>query len=593
MRSACAGEAFYKAHEGKRYCVLHFPDREKSEDFSRALKRKLENEEFDFRGVSFPEKVSFKGFEFGSDADFGHATFWNGADFSHAHFKEKAYFNAGSFNYLPVDFSFALFDGPAYFGGRQFEVLADFRSATFGAQSFFGGCKFTYGADFRGSSFAAIAYFAGVHFHGYAWFSSVTFGVPGGPANFDAAFRSRPKPKDSKDDSLSEDSLLRMDLRADFSGANFHSQTSFRDATFNLPTDFLRVNKNTENKTEKTEFVSAVFNAEVRFQDAIFPAMADFSYARFNESAADFSSAGFGPSNFSHALFKVSSDFRLASFNEPADFSNTTFAGQTDFRAAQFKSTANLSSVLIESYLRFAGANGKQSFGSESSLDLQFATIEKPECVSFHTLTLRPVWFVNVDARAFSFTNVDWDWRNINDEIEHLRTKAISTPHRLMAIAYRHLAVNAEDNHQYEDASRFRYLAMDARRLDGWRGFTPWRLSWWYWLASGYGERMLRAFLVILAIWLVAGLLYTRVGFARWEPRTATESDVVTATRDNVGAALSFSRALTYSAGVMTLQRPEPRPATTAAQTLVLLETILGPVQAALLALAIRRKFMR
>jgi uncharacterized protein (DUF433 family) len=42
----------------------------------------------------------------------------------------------------------------------------------------------------------------------------------------------------------------------------------------------------------------------------------------------------------------------------------------------------------------------------------------------------------------------------------------------------------------------------------------------------------------------------------------------------------------------MTFQKPEPRPATPAAQTVVLLETILGPVQAALLALAIRRKFM-
>lgn len=43
----------------------------------------------------------------------------------------------------------------------------------------------------------------------------------------------------------------------------------------------------------------------------------------------------------------------------------------------------------------------------------------------------------------------------------------------------------------------------------------------------------------------------------------------------------------------MTLQKPEPRPETTEAQTLVALETVLGPLQAALLALAIRRKFTR
>jgi hypothetical protein len=76
-------------------------------------------------------------------------------------------------------------------------------------------------------------------------------------------------------------------------------------------------------------------------------------------------------------------------------------------------------------------------------------------------------------------------------------------------------------------------------------------------------------------------------------PKLASESDMASAKRDDVGGPPSkFSRAITYSAAVMTFQKPEPRPATTSAQSVVLLETILGPVQAALLALAIRRKFM-
>jgi len=29
MRRACAHEGFYKEKEGKRYCVLHYPDNEK------------------------------------------------------------------------------------------------------------------------------------------------------------------------------------------------------------------------------------------------------------------------------------------------------------------------------------------------------------------------------------------------------------------------------------------------------------------------------------------------------------------------------------------------------------------------------------
>lgn len=112
-------------------------------------------------------------------------------------------------------------------------------------------------------------------------------------------------------------------------------------------------------------------------------------------------------------------------------------------------------------------------------------------------------------------------------------------------------------------------------------------------LASGYGERVWRAFVVLIGVWLVAAALYTQVGFARWEPRVSTQQEAAEARRDEVGEPLRWPRALTYSLGVMTLQKPEPRPATNAARSLVMLETILGPVQAALLALAIRRKFMR
>jgi len=57
MRSACAGEPFYKEHEGKRYCVLHFPGKEKSAGFKAAFQRKLENKDFDFGGVWFPDEL--------------------------------------------------------------------------------------------------------------------------------------------------------------------------------------------------------------------------------------------------------------------------------------------------------------------------------------------------------------------------------------------------------------------------------------------------------------------------------------------------------------------------------------------------------
>jgi hypothetical protein len=431
MRSACAGEPFYKEHEGMAYCVLHYPGKEKSSDFGKALQRKLEDKEFNFCGVWFPNSPMFSEFDFGTAADFRYSIFSAGADFR----------------------------------STTFSAAADFRYATF-----------TLAADFSFATFRAVA---------------------------------------------------------DFNFATFGTDSDFKLVTFNAPAHF-----------GNTTFSAAAY--------------------------------------FGHATFSAVAYFRYATFGAMADFDSVTFTQAAYFGYATFAE-----------HIRFTGTEKHNLFSDTSSLDLQFATIEKPDRVSFHTLSLRPYWFVNVNARKFDFTNVEWDWHAISEEIGSMQKSHVPSPHRLLAIACRHLAVNAEENHRYEEASKFRYMSMDSRRVESLRGFAPWRLSWWYWLASGYGERVLRAFLVLLGVWLVASLLYTRVGFARSEPKMASDSDVVAAKRDDVGAPLKFSRSLTYSAAVMTLQKPEPRPATTAAQAVVLFETILGPVQAALLALAIRRKFMR
>src|SRR6266567_3252261 len=81
VREACAGESFYRELEDKRYCVLHFPGKEKSADFERALQRRLENGAFNFSGVWFPDEVSFYELDFETVADFRCATFSAGANF--------------------------------------------------------------------------------------------------------------------------------------------------------------------------------------------------------------------------------------------------------------------------------------------------------------------------------------------------------------------------------------------------------------------------------------------------------------------------------------------------------------------------------
>jgi len=451
-RSACVGARFYAAHEGKSYCVLHFPGEAKLQDFKDALKQKLDADDFNLSGVWFPAEEDFKNFRF-----------VKGTDFTFAHFNARVSF------YKVV-----------------FGANADFYKVTFSAGANFSDSTFHQAAKFLNASFGGEASFAGTAFLGEAHFSSAVF---------------------MKD--------------AYFSGASFAAQA---------------------------HFASVEFLAKVLF----------------------------------HAT-----TFRL-----DVDFKRATFGGDTRFSGTAFHKLADFSNATIKDYFRLSGVSNKSVFTEESSADFNYVRAESPDRVSFHTLTLRPHWFVNVDSSKFDFTNVHWVW-DTSQEINGLKGMEADAPHRLLSIACRHLAVNAEERHRYEEASRFRYMAMDAQRRETHNGFAIWRLHWWYWAASGYGERTLKAFLALISLWLLFAWLYTQVGFARWTPKATTEVEAVAASYDEVGEPLRFTRALSYSLRVMSLQKPEPSSATNAAQTLVVIETILGPVQAALLALAIRRKFIR
>lgn len=511
MRSACAGEPFYQEHEGKRYCVLHCPSKEKSADFGKALQRKLENKDFDFQGAWFPDASSFSEFDFSADANFEGATFSAHADFGYATFSAHA------------NFSYATFEAEANFDSVTFSAEAYFYSATFYARAFFRYATFSAEANFRDATFSAEADFYNTTFKAEAVFSDATFS-----------------------------------WAAHFVGAAFKAESDFSGATFR----------------SWAHITSATFGAEANFKGATFSAEADFGYATFS-AEADFSSATFGAEE---------AHFRYVTFSAGADFSAATFAAVVDFRYATF---ANI--------VRIAGDEKHQVFTDASRLDLQFARIEKPDRVSFHTLSLRPHWFVNIDARKFAFTNVNWGGLSINEEISRLEQNDISSPHPLLAIACGNLAVNAEENQRYEEASTFRYMAMEARRLESWHGFAPWRLSWWYWFASGYGERILRALVVFIGIWLLFAVLY-REPQLRCGPNDnqSTLTCIGWEKKDpNSRRFETFSSSLMYTLEVMTLQKPDPHPESTLAHLLVALCSILGPLQAALLALAIRRKFMR
>lgn len=361
--------------------------------------------------------------------------------------------------------------------------------------------------------------------------------------------------------------------------------------------------------SEDASFYYATFNGNVDFYFARFSAKANFGSAIFNADA-DFRLTSFCADSYFHgASFRAGADFYFASFSEIANFEGTsfsananfcdvTFSAVADFRQAKFSARADFDSTKFKDYVRFSGTIEKKMLGETPRLNLQFAQMEKPERVSFHTLILRPNWFTNIDSRKFEFIDVDWNFR-LKEELSECQYSFVGgAPNRLLSIAYRQLADNAETNHRYLEASRFRYNAFEARRIEKFSGFVPWRLDWWYWLASGYGESVGRAALVFIALLALFTFGYQRSEFMP-AASTATPSAIVMAqgaqpaTPELAPKRLGWREAALYSFNVSLLQKPEPKPKGLWSSFLVALQTVLGPAQAALLALAVRRRFMR
>lgn len=574
-RSACVGEPFYGEYEGKRYCVLHFPGSSKIGSFDAVIERRIKANNFNFRGVWFPNNRSFSGFEFDAEADFSKAFFNKIADFSKAVFNKNSDFISATFKEAVI-FSKAKFKAKAFFGNATFSQLADFSGSIFGTKELlkiiikekidFSMPTMSPKVDFKNATFNAKADFSETVFNALPRFSETNFYKE---ADFHSAkFRTLTDFSHSNFKGEAHFYSVIFDSRADFSATTYESVATFFSTSFG----------------ELAYFARAQFGANVIFGGATFKHVANFDTATFGAEAY-FSTAHFGANAFwTDSTFIGKASFSSAIFTKKADFSSAFFGSETDFSRATFMD-----------YVRFAGNERRQVFGDQASLDFQYTRVEKPDHFSFHTTTLRPHWFINLDTHKFDFTNVDWDWRSIgiSKEIENTNKKQISSPYRLLSISCRHLAVNAEENHRYDEASKFRYWSMDTRRREKSLSLALWKLDWWYWALSGYGERVLRALIALIMIWLSFTLLYTEVGFVQREPISANESDLRTMRLDEVGAPLKFSQAANYSLAVMSLQKPDPKPATPWAQRLVILETILGPVQAALLALAIRRKFMR
>jgi hypothetical protein len=312
-----------------------------------------------------------------------------------------------------------------------------------------------------------------------------------------------------------------------------------------------------------SDFERRKFDANTNFDGATFLGKADFSEAQLSSAETSFSGAQFS--------------------GEETTFSRAQFSsGETLFQEATFMGRANFTRVTFREKVAFFGTITNSVFSSQAWAEFGDSRIEKPELLTFNTVLLHAGWFINVDVRKVDFTDVKWYGMpggpegTLDEEIGALAKRGVESPYTLLSQACQRLAANAEENRDYWLANGFYYWSMDALRKAGWRRLGLIRTM--YWALSGYGVRAARAFLVLLGIWAAFTILYILVPSSPFSGFSVSD----------------FEKAIVYSLGAMARLNPEPRPDEPGLfQFLVTVEGLLGPLQIALLALAIRRKVMR
>jgi len=580
-----------KHTDGYYYCLLHLPDANKDySDFNlivntrfgnidneiSSIKLKPISEEskkielndivFDFRYVYFPKGVHFNKKVFKANADFGWTIF------------QKIFFN------------FAIFEKSANFTSAKFTEYVTFHKTKFCKEVRFDSSEFLQEVDFRRTKFAVDVYFDDAKFKAKTSFSLAKFNIL--------------QKKHEKT------------LRSSFIKAEFNNETDFNSAKFNA--DAL--------------FKSATFNAEVKFEKTYFSLT--------------------GETSFHKAKFHNDTFFISTKFLNDVSFNSAVFGNESDiiFRESLFEKYITFRYSAIEGTLRFT----EIIQGENNRFNFQESIFEKANVIIFNKIRLRPSWFINSKVERIQFINCKWVNINkfligVEDEIQYAQEvlKVRDAEYFLKEVT-KQLAINAEYLDRYEQASMFRKTSFEIERLENKKIIKSWIYNGFlfnkqlkcsifsfdfyidfklcskeilkeigglpsliiysiYRFLSGYGESVGRATLVLATIVLfLFPLIFTFTEFQispkaiPLEVIVATECSKLTEKSKGVcseirhGGLNFWSEGIPHSLTTITFQDVEYRkPISGCAEFWTLLEKILVPFQAALLALAIRRKFMR
>ena len=399
--------------------------------------------------------------------------------------------------------------------------------------------------------------------------------------------------------------------RCDLSGTILEGDIDFRH--FNKDNHLPYIDFSSVQFSGNANFAEAVFSGNASFAEAVFSGNASFAEAVFSGEVF-FDSAEFrGHADFAEAVFREYVDFWWVWFNEYADFSlcHISEKAKLDFRsferAKTFRKGAGFSDLDIEGFIKFDGVD------------------------------LSNVPFADTKLSKIDFVNVRWHksgwggWRDfLYDEIalfekikkgsvpEEERPKTLYTDYldfkqwmkrtflyaerygdniRKVEILYRGMKDKYRNLQNWPAVSNWHYGEKEMyRKENAFRRYCPFSISFLYWLSSGYGERYMKAGIVLAALIFIVsfGLGWTgldavpRYGANPGHFHGITSITLETLNLKSIGALLiNTMKYATFQKDIFFIPR------NMLGDIIRAVAQILIPLQTALFILAVRNRFRR
>lgn len=369
--------------------------------------------------------------------------------------------------------------------------------------------------------------------------------------------------------------------RARFAGAKFFRGATFKLAKFPEGVSFTSCQFET-GKGGNIDFSEVTFEGRTSFRETIFKSGASFHLSTFE--FVDFEGATFEKDvSFHDCRFDGDCVFR-AKFVGGARFELAKFSGEADFASSAFESTAIFTKSQFRSRAIFAPVRDEVLFIRCPEVRFNSVILDRSDLTVFRDANLTKASLLHTDVTKVFFSSVTWPKRFVLWDDAKTANEKMRRPHGALEQLYRQLKVNYQSRGDYPGGGGFHYNEKKLRR----ESLSPRKGDWWLlslykWL-GGFGERALPPALWFFGVLCVAAGAYSVFGLV-----------------DDNGAMISWCggvedclRALGYSLQVSFFSRPSDlKPAGFAGYMVQVVQSIVGPILLALLALVVRQKVKR